>query len=424
MAYFHSNYGPLKSIDTSGIKQAGQAYGNMFQQLGKTAASAIEKFREGKEKKEKEEAFQAQLQRQYNANPDLPIWRQFGIETGDEAGAVFKDLSKKPEMMKQVMDLQTFMANQRDSEDLAKLRKLQREKLQSEVDTERDINQFMFPPPPPDSIPTGQLGPDGKEIPTLPGSFAQRVVPEKGFRPTGPTINVASGEVTSQPSPATLPLPEQFKAVVESGLSPEAKAKATSKIKAEYAAKQSPELDLQNKMRFEEFKSELDKPTGPKDTSGSDVTNDAINRALPRIGAFTTGFGAYLKSIPGTEAKELSNLLVTIKANIGFDKLQAMRNASPTGGALGNVSEKELTALQSVFGNLDQSNDSEELKYNLNLLRHVYNNVVHGKGSHSFPHPDGTATPANVTDEDIQKLRREMERKRELEAARINQRVF
>jgi hypothetical protein len=109
MAYFHSNYGQLKDVDTSGITQGGQAWGNMFQQLGKTAATALEKYREGKEKKEKQEDFKDQLLRQYKAAPENPIWRQFGITTGDEAGVVFKDLAKNPETMKQVIGLQTFM---------------------------------------------------------------------------------------------------------------------------------------------------------------------------------------------------------------------------------------------------------------------------------------------------------------------------
>ena len=44
-----------------------------------------------------------------------------------------------------------------------------------------------------------------------------------------------------------------------------------------------------------------------------------------------------------------------------------MRDASPTGGALGQVSERELGFLQSVFGSLDQSQSAEELAYNIQL---------------------------------------------------------
>ena len=52
--------------------------------------------------------------------------------------------------------------------------------------------------------------------------------------------------------------------------------------------------------------------------------------------------------VPGTEAQATAAKLDTIKANIGFDKLQKMRDASPTGGALGQVSERELGFLQSL----------------------------------------------------------------------------
>lgn len=122
--------------------------------------------------------------------------------------------------------------------------------------------------------------------------------------------------------------------------------------------------------------------------SGSLIVNDAIARAMPLIGdGWATGFASYLKDLPGTDAQKLANNLKTIQANIGFDKLQAMRDASPTGGALGQVSERELGFLQSVFGSLEQSQSAEELSYNLRLLQHVYNNIVHGEGNHSFGMP-------------------------------------
>ena len=84
------------------------------------------------------------------------------------------------------------------------------------------------------------------------------------------------------------------------------------------------------------------------------------------------------------KAKTLGNLLTTIKGN-GFDKLQAMREASPTGGALGQVSNFELGALNAAFGNLDQSGDPVELRENLINLIHVYNNIIHGEGNHPYP---------------------------------------
>ena len=56
------------------------------------------------------------------------------------------------------------------------------------------------------------------------------------------------------------------------------------------------------------------------------------------------------------------------KANIGFDRLQRMRDESPTGGALGQVAVKELDALQASLGSLDTSQSSDQLLRNLERL--------------------------------------------------------
>lgn len=94
--------------------------------------------------------------------------------------------------------------------------------------------------------------------------------------------------------------------------------------------------------------------------------------------AFTTGWGALISPIPGTAAHNVSKLLDTVKSNIGFDKLQSMRDASPTGGALGQVSEFENRLLQAVFGSLEQSQSMEQLLFNLDRLDFVTNAFVNG----------------------------------------------
>lgn len=101
----------------------------------------------------------------------------------------------------------------------------------------------------------------------------------------------------------------------------------------------------------------------------SDRLVGTIDRALGRIGPGTTGYGASLAALPATEAKALSNDLNTIRANIGFEELQAMRDASPTGGALGQVSEMENRLLQSVRAALDQYDKGENLAANLRIIR-------------------------------------------------------
>ena len=85
-----------------------------------------------------------------------------------------------------------------------------------------------------------------------------------------------------------------------------------------------------------------------------------------------------LKGVPGTDAKAVDAILTTIKANIGFAELNDMRKASPTGGALGQVSERELMFLQSVIGSLDQAQSKEDVLRVLGDIEYWYNYIVHG----------------------------------------------
>ena len=123
-------------------------------------------------------------------------------------------------------------------------------------------------------------------------------------------------------------------------------------------------------------------PGGPKDTSGKDVAKakgaiqkadtviNAVDEALTQTGRFTTGLpGAVLGAIPGTAAYDLDGTLDTIKANLGFTELQAMRDASPTGGALGQVAIQELAMLQSTLASLKRGLGREKLESGLNKVR-------------------------------------------------------
>jgi hypothetical protein len=138
-------------------------------------------------------------------------------------------------------------------------------------------------------------------------------------------------------------------------------------------------------------------PGGPADTSVKDANREAqkqavgdivlqdIGRALgtiEKLPIWTTGIGGtIMREVPGSSAKNVDSLLTTIKANIGFDRLQQMREASPTGGALGQVAVQELQALQSVLGSIEQSQDPKQLSFNLRRLYNMYLDIVHGPGN-------------------------------------------
>lgn len=107
----------------------------------------------------------------------------------------------------------------------------------------------------------------------------------------------------------------------------------------------------------------------------TEVVNKNIDKALEAIGPWSTGAGAWFKFMPNSEAGKLNRILETIKANIGFDKLQRMRDNSPTGGALGQVSEFENRLLQAVNGALDPS-QKELLEENLSEIKRLYAEVL------------------------------------------------
>lgn len=136
------------------------------------------------------------------------------------------------------------------------------------------------------------------------------------------------------------------------------------------------------------------------------ATGRAANIVLEDIGRIgkaveasflpATGIGAStLSSIPGTAAHDVAKLLDGIKANVAFDKLQQMREASPTGGALGAVSDREMALLQATLGSLEQSQSSQQFKENLGRLKTVYMDIIHGPGKWREAAPAETMPLAN-----------------------------
>ncbi len=102
------------------------------------------------------------------------------------------------------------------------------------------------------------------------------------------------------------------------------------------------------------------------------IRNKIENSVLP-----TTGIGGQmLRNIGGTAALDVSKLLAPIEASIGFDRLQRMREASPTGGALGQVSERELELLMATLSSLDQAQTEEQFLESLALIETRYTKII------------------------------------------------
>ncbi len=126
----------------------------------------------------------------------------------------------------------------------------------------------------------------------------------------------------------------------------------------------------------------------------------SIDKSLEIIdtaGIPVTGLGSLLSGLPGTSALDLSAQLDTIKANVGFDKLQALRDASPTGGALGQVSNLEIGLLQAVIASLDQAQSEDQLKGGLAEVKRLYLDAIYGS-------PEGQAAPTDLSPLDVESL--------------------
>ena len=109
-----------------------------------------------------------------------------------------------------------------------------------------------------------------------------------------------------------------------------------------------------------------------------EIAEDPKNWATGKGGAFVEQLGRLSGGIISAETSRLAltEQLTTIRANIGFDRLQKMRDESPTGGALGQVALQELYALQSSIAPLNPNMKSSELVSSLKKVKETYRKAV------------------------------------------------
>ena len=96
---------------------------------------------------------------------------------------------------------------------------------------------------------------------------------------------------------------------------------------------------------------------------------DSVDELMADVGPLTVGVGSLLSRLPATDARNFAAKLNTLKGNIAFSELTAMRAASKTGGALGAVSDKEIALLESSLGALDPQQSPAHFKAQLQKIR-------------------------------------------------------
>jgi hypothetical protein len=107
------------------------------------------------------------------------------------------------------------------------------------------------------------------------------------------------------------------------------------------------------------------------------TTVNDLRAAIEQNPGTTTGlFGSLLQGVPGSQAYDARATASTIRANLAFDQLSAMRAASPTGGALGSVSAPELALLESSIANLDLGQSTDQVLRSINTIEQQYTRIL------------------------------------------------
>ena len=129
---------------------------------------------------------------------------------------------------------------------------------------------------------------------------------------------------------------------------------------------------------------------------------ESVDDLMGRTSLQTVGFASLGRFLPASLPRNFATDLNTLKANIAFGELQAMRNASKTGGALGNVSDREITFLESALAGLDQGQSPDSFKKNLQKVKDSLDRWYGAKNALS---EEDQLRAAGYTEEQIQQIK-------------------
>lgn len=126
----------------------------------------------------------------------------------------------------------------------------------------------------------------------------------------------------------------------------------------------------------QQYDYELTHPKNAPETGISPYTKErqtrtiqSVDELLGKVGRKTVGFGSLLSAIPESDARNFAAEVDTLKSAIIQGELAEMRAASKTGGALGQVSDREANFLASSLGALDIGQSPANMKTQLQKIK-------------------------------------------------------
>lgn len=218
--------------------------------------------------------------------------------------------------------------------------------------------------------PLVQVGPSGEQVqlPTLEKDFMY--IPDEN-NPTKPKMFPPDAKYNFL-HPISVPIPGSAADVAQrKALADAAAAEAKNVKTAEGGAK-----------------------SGVREDVKTTITNHLVKESIDLINKHEedfvgiTGIGAAMQYAPwASDAKTLANNLDSIKTHIGIDEIKSMRADSPTGAALGNVTNYEDKMLKSVMGPMNQWNDPFHARYDLQVYGVASEMLSHGVVDPNEPDP-------------------------------------
>lgn len=392
----------LMRIDTSAYERAGQANAKANQAFGLALGEVAKGYFVGQEKKARANEIKEELMRQ-------------GVPEDAAANISKNPFLQKEHARKQEAENRMNIARlaQRSAGDaLAQKaafeetrvgeRQASLEKAEEKEEIMSEANQFMRTRPqtetPEFSNLLEEFSPD--QIPGTPEFEAKELSEPMGARPP-----LMASFATDKPNfemfnvgkaPIEQQLPESFQGqagrIIDMAdnkeISPQAADLALNRIQQQAIAEQKAGPTRSEDLAERKFQRQIvnedkeNQPLPPADPVYQQSALDAIDDAISYVekDSFFNPTAGFLsdtaKGIGGTDAVNLDAALSTITSSVGFDRLQAMRDASPTGGALGQVSENELRQLNASLGSISQRQDDKQLLKNLEKIKAQYSSAV------------------------------------------------
>jgi len=134
--FYGRNDTKIAKMDMQAATAPGRAYRDAFENLGKVAADTLEKFREKKEEKDREDNFE----RMANKLPS-EVFSAFGVQSEEEKSDFIKSIKKKGPR-EDAMAVMSFFQKAQDAQEASKVRDLQMANIRQNMARQKNADQL------------------------------------------------------------------------------------------------------------------------------------------------------------------------------------------------------------------------------------------------------------------------------------------